>query len=117
MMSGGPVLYYLEKLAGLEKTQLVVTGYQATGTNGYELTHDHLNLFLNEKEIKVQAEIIQLKGLSSHADQRELIQFVKELSPSKVYLVHGENDAKNELLDKLNSENFMTEIPLPFKSK
>lgn len=111
MISGGPALYYLEKCGGLEDSIILITGYQARGTYGYDLTHENLKIFLNEKDFEVRAEIIKLAGLSSHADQAELVAFVERYKPQKVFLVHGEDDAKTELKAKLSELKFDAQIP------
>tara|TARA_B100001971_G_scaffold129103_1_gene119060 strand:- start:109638 stop:110996 length:1359 start_codon:yes stop_codon:yes gene_type:complete len=111
MISGGPALYYLEKCGGLEDTIILITGYQARGTYGYDLTHENLNLFLNEKDFEVRAEIIKLSGLSSHGDQNELIHFAKAYGAEKVFLVHGEKSSKETLKERLSELSFDAVIP------
>lgn len=111
MMSGGPILYYLEKFAAQKDTIILITGYQARGTHGHDLTHDQLNLYLNEKETKVEAQIKKLDGLSSHADQKELIEYVKNSKSSLVYLVHGEKEAKMQLQAHLVEVGIDAKIP------
>jgi metallo-beta-lactamase family protein len=64
--------------------------------------------------MRVRAEIASLDELSGHADQRELIQWIKPLTASlrKVFLVHGE-PAQAEILAKLLHSTYGLEVVAP----
>lgn len=56
-------------------------------------------------QIQVKAKIHNLSGYSAHADQNDLIQFVTDIpeKPREIRLVHGEDQAKSALAEKLTS--------------
>ena len=89
MLSGGPVVHYLEKLYDKENCSLILTGFQVPGTEGAVLLetghyiHGDLDL-----ELKMN---VRKFDFSSHASRTELFRFVKHLNPEKVFCVHGDN--------------------------
>ena len=111
MMSGGPIENYLQAFGPEKDNIFLVTGYQAKGTRGYDLTHDNFQMMLKDKEYEFKAELIKLKGLSSHADQGDLIEIVKELNPKSVFLQHGEQSSKEVVEKKLKSLKFEVYSP------
>jgi len=96
MITGGPVLFYLEKLGSDPKNTMIFVGYQAEGTPGRRILEGDRKLKLGEKEIELKLRIERVK-ISGHADYNELQQFVKSIKGLKrIYLMHGE---KTDLLD------------------
>jgi predicted metal-dependent RNase len=109
MLSGGPVLSYLEKLGGDPKNALIFVGYQAEGTTGNKVLQGEngrkINIYGNEVELKLRVESIRLSG---HADFNELIQFIGSIKGlKKVFLMHGE---KTELKDAIEHK-YDTVVP------
>jgi metallo-beta-lactamase family protein len=103
MASGGRVLtYFLQYINNLNATVLLA-GYQAEGTRGRALLEgaDHIKLF--GKDYPVKANIEHIDGLSSHADQQELIQWLSKLksAPDEIFIVHGEQQAAIGLKNKI----------------
>ncbi|MDD5171703.1 MAG: MBL fold metallo-hydrolase RNA specificity domain-containing protein [Candidatus ainarchaeum sp.] len=101
MLSGGPVLFYLEKLAGDPKNAIVFVGYQAEGTTGSKVIAGERQIRIKDKEIKINCRVERIR-LSGHADFNELLQFVKGVKGlKKVFLMHGE---KTDLKDALENQ-------------
>ena len=80
-------------------------GYQAVGTLGRSLLEGAKSVKLFGEEIAVNAHIENLKGVSGHADQKGLINWMESMmkKPDKVFVVHGEDqvcDTFAELLSK-----------------
>jgi metallo-beta-lactamase family protein len=111
MMSGGPIENYLQAFGERKENIFLVTGYQAKGTRGYELTHTNYQMLIKDKAIDFKAELIKLHGLSSHADQSDLIEIVKDLNPKTVFLQHGEDESKKVLNKKLKENGFDSYAP------
>ncbi len=101
MLTGGPVLFYLEKLGNNPKNTLIFVGYQALGTLGRRILEGERKMKISEKEIEIKMRVERIK-ISGHADYKELLQFVKSIKGlEKVYLMHGEKtDLKDALEDK-----------------
>ncbi|MFA6530614.1 MAG: MBL fold metallo-hydrolase RNA specificity domain-containing protein [Candidatus Micrarchaeia archaeon] len=100
MLSGGPVLGYLERMAGNPKNRLIFVGYQAEGTRGSKLLAGAKTIQIGDKEIEVHMKVENLH-ISGHADYNEIMQFIKSVRGLKrVFLVHGEKTEMKEDLEK-----------------
>jgi metallo-beta-lactamase family protein len=115
MITGGRVLSYLEQYIGLPETTVIIIGYQAEGTRGRKLLEGATDIKIHGKYYEVKANILEIEGLSAHADQKGLLNWLSELKtkPTKVFLVHGENQAADELRIKINEQyGFDCIVPL-----
>ena len=114
MVTGGRVLSYFEKYIGLEKTTVIIVGYQAEGTRGRKLLDGTDEIKIYGKYYAVQAKIVQIEGLSAHGDQEDLINWLSALknNPKCIYLVHGENLPAEELRIKIQDRyGFKCTVP------
>lgn len=104
MVTGGRVLSYLERYIVDEKNTVLLVGYQAEGTRGRKLLEGAKEIKFFGKYYPVNANILLIEGLSAHGDQNDLINWLSELEskPKKVFLIHGENNATDELKIKIN---------------
>lgn len=115
MITGGRVLSYLENYIGIPETTIVIVGYQAEGTRGRKLIEGAKSIKIFGEYYKVRAKIVEINGLSAHGDQTDLIDWLSELKnrPQKVFLVHGEHVAADELRIKIREHyGFNCSIPL-----
>jgi metallo-beta-lactamase family protein len=115
MITGGRVLSYLERYIVDEKNTVLMVGYQAEGTRGRKLLEGAKEIKFYGKYYPVNANIIMVEGLSAHGDQKDLINWLSDLEekPKKVFLIHGENTAADELRIKLNETyGFDCVVPL-----
>lgn len=103
MLTGGRVLSYLEFYIESPSTTVIITGYQAEGTRGRKLLENAAEIKIHGKYYNVNAKILEIKGLSAHGDQNDLLNWISELEakPKKVFLVHGENQPADELRIKI----------------
>ena len=69
--------------------------------------------------MRVRAEVSSLEELSGHADQRELLEWIRPIASKlrKVFLVHGEPEQSAALAKLLKSEyNLEAVAPAPGQS-
>ncbi len=106
MCTGGRIVNYLKALLGEPRTDILFVGYQAQGTPGraiqtYGPRHGYVELY--GQRYPISAGVHTLSGYSAHADQRNLVNFVKRMRhlPTEVYLVHGDEQAKVALKEQL----------------
>ncbi len=100
MLSGGPVMFYLEKLAGNPKNTMIFVGYQAPGTTGRKVLDGMKKIRAGEKEIDIKMNIERIR-ISGHADYDELLQFIKNTPKlENVFLMHGEKSDLKDALEK-----------------
>lgn len=117
MVTGGRVLSYLKVYIGRPETTVLLAGYQAEGTRGRRLLDGEPEIKFFGKKYPVKARIEMLDGLSGHADCNELLSWVSiiDQQPKKVYLVHGEPEAREHLKEKLKEEyDWTAETPSLF---
>ncbi|AVR45985.1 MBL fold metallo-hydrolase [Christiangramia fulva] len=107
MLSGGRILTYLSKFIDKPNTRLVLTGYQAEGTRGRKIEEGAEEIKIWGKYYEVKAKLVKIESLSAHADQKELLDWSKNIKniPEKVFLVHGEKNAATTLKSRLEVEN------------
>lgn len=100
MLTGGPVLFYLEKLGGNPANTLIFVGYQAEGTPGKRLLSGAKNIRIRNKEYKLGMRIESVR-LTGHADFNELVQFVRSVKGlKKIFLMHGEKTDLKDVFEK-----------------
>ena len=100
MLSGGPVLFYIKKLADNPKNKMIFVGYQADGTRGKKIINGERRIEIDGEEIEIKMKIDQIK-ISGHSDFNELLQFAKSVKGlKKVFLIHGEKTDLKEYLEK-----------------
>ena len=89
MLSGGPVVNYLEKLYDKENCSLILTGFQVPGTEGAVLLETG-HYIHGDLDLKLKMNVRKF-DFSSHSSRTDLFRFVKKLNPEKVFCVHGDN--------------------------
>lgn len=103
MATGGRVVHHLKHRLGDERTSVVFVGYQAAGTRGRALVGGARMVAIHGDPVPVRADILQLHGLSAHADRQELLRWVAALpgQPQRIFLNHGEDPPRKALSAEL----------------
>ncbi|ALM07782.1 metallo-beta-lactamase [Sediminicola sp. YIK13] len=118
MVTGGRVLTYLNQLIDEPATTILLVGYMAEGTRGRQLLEGAHELKFFGKYHPVKAQVAHLESLSAHADQQELLDWLKEIKniPEKVFLIHGEPTALDAFRSKIrDSYRWNVHIPKLFE--
>ena len=112
MVTGGRVLEYLKHDLGNSRNTILIAGFQAEGTRGRALLNHSHELKIHGSYYPVRANIVELTGLSAHADQSELMEWIGKykIPPKQIMLVHGEPPALEALRVKIQ-----TDLNLPVK--
>lgn len=99
MASGGRVLSYLQYHVGNSANTILLVGYQAEGTRGRQLLDGASEIKIHGKILPVKARIVNIEGLSAHADQQELIDWMSKLEnkPEHIFITHGEKEGAQAL--------------------
>jgi metallo-beta-lactamase family protein len=84
---------------------VLLTGYQAVGTRGRALQDGATSLRMHGQEVTVNAQVMTVEGLSSHADRNEILRWVgsEPRPPARIFVVHGEPNAAAHLADRLRA--------------
>lgn len=107
MCTGGRVVNYLKRFLSEATTDILFVGYQAAGSTGRVIQH-YANkhggyVYIDGQKVIINAQVHTISGYSAHADQSNLVNFVKRIrhKPEKVIIVHGDDEAKQALAKKL----------------
>ncbi|MCL1802856.1 MAG: MBL fold metallo-hydrolase [Eubacteriaceae bacterium] len=107
MLSGGPSVYYAEKLAANENNFIALTGYQDEESPGRALlslaTAKEKSIKIDGREIPVKCEV-GLYSLSAHADKIEIASLAQSLNAKQIFLNHGSEEALNSLAAAIQRE-------------
>lgn len=103
MATGGRVLHHLKRLLPDARNTVLFVGFQAPGTRGQALVDGTDEVKIHGRYVPVEARVEQVQGLSAHADYKELIEWLaaSELSPRRVFVVHGEPAASDAFRRRL----------------
>jgi len=106
MATGGRVLHHLKAYIEDERNAVVFTGFQARGTRGEALVNGADNIRIFGRQFEVNAEIHQLDMLSAHADNRELMGWLKSIgqAPNETFVTHGEPGPASALAQDIHNE-------------
>jgi metallo-beta-lactamase family protein len=106
MCTAGRIKHHLKHNLWRKESSIVFVGYQAEGTLGRRIKDGARRVKIFGEDIKVNAQIHVLEGFSGHADQGELIQWIKgfKKKPQKVFLVHGEQEAQDTLSELIEKD-------------
>ncbi len=115
MCNGGRIVGYLKALLRDARTDVLFVGYQAEGTPGRAIqTYGPRGgyVILDDKRYDIKAQIHTISGYSAHADQQNLVNFIKRMRhlPETIYLVHGDKEAKMALKKELQKLSATMEI-------
>ena len=118
MCSGGRIQNYLKALLGDVRTDVLFVGYQASGTPGRDIQKYGEKggyVYLDGERIDIRAGVHTISGYSAHADQKDLINFVKRMryKPKEIRIVHGSERAKLKLRELLEEVVPEAEIIIP----
>jgi metallo-beta-lactamase family protein len=114
MATGGRVLHHLAHALPDARNAVILPGYQAEGTRGRLLADGARSLKMHGRYVAVRAEVSQVGAFSVHADQPELLAWLRRAprAPDNVYLVHGEPAAASALEALVERElGFTTAVP------
>lgn len=99
MVTGGRVLHHIAHYGPHSRNSIVLSGFQAGGTRGASLAAGATSLKMFGEYVPIRAEVVQIEGLSAHADQAGLLAWLKALGkvPEHVFINHGEPQAADTL--------------------
>lgn len=106
MCEAGRIRHHLKHNLWDARNSIVFVGYQAEGTLGRMLVEGAQEVTLFGEKIQVKAKIHNLEGFSGHADRDGLVDWLRGFQqvPKKIFLVHGEPDAKADLAKTVQEE-------------
>lgn len=115
MCNAGRIKHHLANHIESPKNTICFLGYQAEGTLGRIILSGVSPVRILGEEHPVRAEIVSIKGVSGHADQRELLAWYSAIRqhPSTTFVVHGDVNASKTLADKIREIAPETNVYVP----
>lgn len=106
MATGGRVLHHLFHQLPNPRATVLFVGYQAEGTRGRSLVDGQPAVKMFGQEVRVRAKIELIDGFSGHADAHEILAWLFAFNRplKKVFLVHGEPSAAEQLGKRIKEE-------------
>lgn len=106
MCDAGRIKHHLKHNLWNEKNTILFVGYQAVGTLGRALLEGATDIKLFGESVHVAAHILQMPGISGHADVNGLLDWVRafEEKPLKVFVTHGEDSVTEIFANRLKEE-------------
>jgi len=102
MCNAGRILYHLEKELPNPKALVVIPGFQQEGTLGRLLIDGATCVKIHGNEVPVRAKIVTTNAFSGHADQNELLKWLRQFEKGfSLGLVHGEPEYQQKLKEKI----------------
>jgi metallo-beta-lactamase family protein len=118
MCEGGRILHHLRNNIEDSRNTILITGFQAEHTLGRKILQGDAEVPIFGEPMKLRAEVTSLDELSGHADQGELIEWMRPVARGlkKVFLVHGE-PASMAVLAKVIEKEFGVEVAQPARGE
>ena len=105
MCEAGRIRHHLKHNLWREECTVLFVGYQADGTLGRSLVDGAKDITLFGEPILVRARILELHGISGHADMDGLIRWLTSMKNiKKVFVVHGQDEVTVSFAEKLRDE-------------
>ncbi|MEG1361357.1 MAG: MBL fold metallo-hydrolase [Lachnospiraceae bacterium] len=114
MCEAGRIRHHLKHNLWRPESTILFVGYQAFGTLGRILLDGVTEVKLFGETIDVRASILRLPGMSGHADQNGLIEWINHFTvkPKKVFIVHGEDQVCDSFAQLLTTQyGYDTGVP------
>jgi len=107
MLTGGPVLSYIPRLASNPLNKMILVGYQGQGTAGRALQDGSKTMKIDGRDVAIKM-AVETYHLSAHADRKQLDMLISRVKGLKnIFIMHGEinklNEFKSDLSRKYNA--------------
>lgn len=114
MCEAGRILHHLRNNIEDPRNTVLITGFQAENTLGRKIVDKMEEVAIFGEPMRLRAEVAKLNELSGHADQQELLAWMKPMVKTlkKVFLVHGEA-SQSRALRKAIQQIYEIETVIP----
>ena len=115
MCDAGRIVHHLANNLPRSQNAVVITGFQAYGSLGRRLVDKVQKVRLFGEDVPVKASIHTIGGLSAHADQAGLLNWLRgfKTPPKTVFVVHGEPESASVFAKCIRDELGWTNVIIP----
>ena len=114
MCTGGRILHHMFHRLPKENDTFLFAGYQAQGTRGRDMLDGEKAVRIFGEEVPVRCQVRVVNGLSAHADQTELLTWLKgfKKAPKLTFITHGEPDTAKAFAQTVSKQfGWKTAVP------
>ena len=112
MCDAGRIRHHLKYNLWRPECTIAFVGFQGPGTLGRALLEGAKSVKLLGEDVAVMAEIVNFKGLSSHADRDHLLEWAKSFTrPTHVFVTHGDREVAPYFADSLERLGISAHAP------
>ncbi len=118
MCEAGRILHHLRNNIEDPRNTVLITGFQAENTLGRKIVDKLPEIPIFGDLMRLRAEVAKLNELSGHADQRELLRWLKPMAPTlkRIFLVHGELSQQTALAQAIQDE-YRLDVQIPTRGQ
>jgi metallo-beta-lactamase family protein len=115
MCEAGRIKYHLRENLPRSECSVLIAGFQAAGTLGRRLVDGARLVHIFGQPVPVRARIYTVGGLSAHADQAALLDWLRGFHrpPGKTFVVHGEAGASANFKRAIEEQLGWPDVYLP----
>ena len=115
MCDAGRIVHHLANNLPRAQNAIIITGFQSYGSLGRRLVDKAQKVRLFGEEVPVRASVHTIGGLSAHADQAGLLDWLKgfQKPPTVVFVVHGEPESSSVLAQSIREELHWSNVIIP----
>ena len=106
MCEAGRIKYHLRENLPRSECTILIAGFQAAGTLGRRLVDGAKVVHIFGQPVPVRAKICTVGGLSAHADQPTLLDWLRgfKKAPGQTLVVHGEATASETFIAAIKDQ-------------
>ena len=115
MCDAGRIVHHLANNLPRPQNAIVITGFQAYGSLGRRLVDKAQKVRLFGEEVMVKASVHTIGGLSAHADQGGLLDWLRgfKVPPKMIFVVHGEPESASVFAASIREELGWSHVIIP----
>jgi len=115
MCEAGRIKYHLRENLPRSECSVLIAGFQAAGTLGRRLVDGARLVHIFGQPVPVRARVYTVGGLSAHADQAALLNWLRGFHrpPGRTFVVHGEAGASANFKRAIEEQLGWSDVYLP----
>jgi len=106
MAENGRILHHLRNNIGDPKNTVLIIGWQAENTLGRKIQEKWPQVPIYGEIFDLKAQVEVISEFSAHADKDDLMDWIKQGTWGKIFLVHGEENSSLDLAGDLRTQGF-----------
>jgi metallo-beta-lactamase family protein len=103
MLQSGRSVTWAQHIIPRSNDCILFAGYCGESTLGWKIKHaqEQKTITINNKVVSNRCQVVELLSFSSHMQHDDLVNYYKGIVADKIYLLHGDEEARIELKEDL----------------